>query len=56
MSDEEMVQTLERMMFWLRVEGQTEAKSMSSFVREIIQDAIDATPQEYKESIKKIKR
>ena len=54
--DEEMVLTLERMLFWDRVNDKTEVKSMSAYVRNIIQNVIDNTPEEYKQSIKNIKR
>ena len=53
---EEMYQTFERMMFWQRAEGLTEMKTMSSYIREHLQEIIDETPDSHKQSIKNIKR
>jgi hypothetical protein len=54
--DDEMYQTFERMMFWHKAEGLTDKWSMSAYVREILEEVIDNTPEEYKQSIKRIKR
>jgi DNA gyrase inhibitor GyrI len=53
---EDMYQTFERMMFWYRAEGLTDKNSMSAFVRDILQNHIDDTPEEYKQPLKRIKR
>jgi hypothetical protein len=50
---EEMYQTFERMMFWYRADGLTDKNSMSSFLRDLLQDVIDNTDEEYKQSIRR---
>ena len=50
---DEMYQTFERMMFWHRADGLTDKNSMSAFVRDILQEVVDNTPEEYKQSIKR---
>lgn len=53
---DQMYQDFERILFWYRVEGITDKKSMSAFLRDVLQDYLDTVPEEYKQSLKNIKR
>lgn len=46
---------LKRMQFWSGLEGEPSAKSLSSFVRNILQNHIDDAPRELKQSVKNFK-
>mgnify|MGYP005991600455 CR=1 FL=1 len=54
--DEDTIQTIDRIMFWERVEGISDTKSMSAYVRNLILDKLENVPNEYKQSIKNIRR
>lgn len=49
---EEQYVTLKRMQFWAGIKEEDKGKSLSTYVRYLIQEAIDKAPLEEKQSVK----
>lgn len=54
-TEEEFVQ-LSRMQFWAGVDGKPEARSLSTFVRHLLIQAIENAPEENKQSVKNYRK